>query len=94
MGGMLLGPDPQATYKMGFVHVDRGASLLAYSDGALERENRDGEIFGIERLSEWMRESPRVPAEEAVAELMQRLAAFGGGKPFEDDVTLMLVRRT
>ena len=94
VGGMLLGPDPRATYKMGFVHVDRGASFVTYSDGALERENRDGEIYGIERLSDWLHESEHTPAEDAVAELMRRLADFGGGRPFEDDVTAMLVRRT
>ena len=94
VGGMLLGPDPQAAYKMGFVHVDRGASLVAYSDGVIERENDDGEIFGIERLRAWLAESVQTPAEDAIAELLQRLGEFGHGRAFEDDVTIMLVRRT
>jgi sigma-B regulation protein RsbU (phosphoserine phosphatase) len=94
VGGMLLGPDPLATYKMGFVHVDRGASLVAYSDGVLEREDANGEIFGLERLREWLEASVTTPCEDAVADLLVRLLAFGGGVPFEDDVTVMLVRRT
>lgn len=94
VGGMLLGPDPKAAYKMGFVHVDRGASLVAYSDGVIERENDDGEIFGIERLRAWLAESVQTPAEDAIAELLQRLGEFGHGRAFEDDVTIMLVRRT
>ena len=94
VGGMLLGPDPQAAFKMGFVHVDRGASLVAYSDGVIERENDDGEIFGIERLRAWLAESVQTPAEDAIAELLQRLGEFGHGRAFEDDVTIMLVRRT
>jgi serine phosphatase RsbU (regulator of sigma subunit) len=40
---MLLGPDPQAAYKMGFVHVDRGACFVAYTDGVIERENAESE---------------------------------------------------
>jgi sigma-B regulation protein RsbU (phosphoserine phosphatase) len=93
VGGMLLGPDPQATYKMGFVHVDRGASLVAYSDGVLEREDAKGDIFGLERLGAWLTESASQPAEDAVAELLRRIGDFGDGRAFEDDVTVMLVRR-
>ena len=42
--------DPLAVYKLGFVHVDRGAALVAYSDGVLEREDGKSEIFGLDRL--------------------------------------------
>ena len=94
VGGMLLGPDPGASYKLGFVHVDRGASLLAYSDGVIEREDAGGHIFGRERLGDWLSAAAQTPAEDAVADLLARLAEYGGGRPFEDDVTVMLVRRT
>src|SRR5262245_45126294 len=93
VGGMLLGPDPHAAYKMCFVHVDRGSRLVAYSDGALERENKQGEVVGLERLGEWLRESAHTPAEEAVPELIRRLGEFGAGGAFEDDVTVLMVRR-
>jgi sigma-B regulation protein RsbU (phosphoserine phosphatase) len=93
VGGMLLGPDPGATYKLGFVHVDRGASLIAYSDGVFEREDAAGETYGRERLGEWLRDTAQLPAEDAVADLLKRLMEFGGGRAFEDDVTVMLVRR-
>jgi sigma-B regulation protein RsbU (phosphoserine phosphatase) len=93
VGGMLLGPDPGATYKLGFVHVDRGASLLAYSDGVFEREDASGETYGRERLGEWLQATAQLPAEDAVADLLSRLTEFGAGRAFEDDVTVMLVRR-
>lgn len=93
VGGMLLGPDPAATYKMGFVHVDRGASLLAYSDGVIEHEDGDGNIFGGERLAEWLHSSATLAAEDAVSALLQRLTEFGDGRAFEDDVTVLMVRR-
>jgi hypothetical protein len=94
VGGMLLGPDPGATYKLGFVHVDRGASLVAYTDGVIEREDASGTIFGLERLGEWLRATVALPSEDAVADLMAKLHAYGDGKPFEDDVTIVMVRRT
>jgi serine phosphatase RsbU (regulator of sigma subunit) len=94
VGGMLLGPDPGATYKLGFMHVDRGASLIAYSDGVIERENASGQLFGRERLGDWLQATAQTPAEDAIGELLARLAEFGGGRAFEDDVTVMLLRRT
>jgi sigma-B regulation protein RsbU (phosphoserine phosphatase) len=94
VGGMLLGPDPGATYKLGFVHVDRGASLVAYTDGVIEREDASGTIFGLERLGEWLRATASMPSEDAVADLVARLQDYGDGKPFEDDVTIVMVRRT
>jgi sigma-B regulation protein RsbU (phosphoserine phosphatase) len=94
VGGMLLGPDPGAAYKLGFVHVDRGATLIAYTDGVIERENANGHMFGLGGLGEWLRGSEGTPSEDAVADLMRRLAEFGDGTPFEDDVTVLMVRRT
>ncbi len=94
VGGMLLGPDPGATYRLGFVHVDRGASLVAYTDGVIEREDASGAMFGLERLGEWLRTAADMPSEDAVADLMARLSEFGDGKPFDDDVTVLMVRRT
>ncbi len=94
VGGMLLGPDPGATYRLGFVHVDRGASLVAYTDGVIEREDASGAMFGLERLGEWLRTAASMPSEDAVADLMARLSEFGDGKPFDDDVTVLMVRRT
>jgi len=94
VGGMLLGPDPGATYKLGFVHVDRGASLIAYTDGVIEREDARGRIYGLERLGQWLRGVADAPCEDAVAGLMSELRDFGGGAPFEDDVTILMLRRT
>ena len=93
VGGMILGPDPEARYKLGFTHVDRGASLAVYSDGVLECGTGRGEPFGLERLREWLAAWALGPSEDAIADLLRRLAAHGGGAS-EDDVTVMLLRRT
>jgi sigma-B regulation protein RsbU (phosphoserine phosphatase) len=79
---------------LGFVHVDRGAALIAYTDGVIEREDAKGRIYGLERLGQWLRGVADAPSEDAVAGLMTELRDFGGGTPFEDDVTILMVRRT
>ena len=93
VGGMVLGPDPDARYKLGYAHVDRGATLVLYSDGVFERGTTWGEPFGLPRVKKWLKETRKLPAAEAVDDLMERLDQHAPGKPFEDDVTIMVVRR-
>ena len=93
VGGTLLGPQEDATYKLGFAHLDRGATLAMYTDGVIERGVEVGEMFGPERVKEWMEAWPTGPAHEAVEDLIRRVNDFGGGKPLEDDVTALYVHR-
>jgi sigma-B regulation protein RsbU (phosphoserine phosphatase) len=94
VGGIVLGPDADATYKLGFQHVDRGATLALYSDGVIERGTQWGlDPFGLDRLKKWMKDWRKGPSEKAVLDLMQRLKDHCPGRAFEDDVTVMLLRR-
>jgi serine phosphatase RsbU (regulator of sigma subunit) len=94
MGGLLLGPDPHATYKLGFAHLDRGGMLAMYSDGVIEHGIGEGDAgFGVERVRAWMEDWREGPARDAAADLVKRLADYRGGAPFEDDVTVLCVRR-
>lgn len=94
VGGMVLGPDPDSAYKLGYGHIDRGAALVLYSDGVIERGlGYDVEPFGMKGLKRWLKDARKQPAEQAVRDLFERLASHCPGKPFEDDVTAMLVRR-
>lgn len=92
VGGTLLGPQPDAVYKLGFAHLDRGASLALYTDGVVERGVESGEEFGASRVREWMDAWPAGPAHEATADLIARVTAYGGG-PMEDDLTAVYIHR-
>ena len=92
VGGTLLGPLADATYKLGFAHLDRGATLALFTDGVLERGVGSGEMFGDERVREWLEDWPSGPAHQAIEDLVQRVTAYGGG-PLEDDVTVMYIHR-
>ena len=92
VGGMLLGPNPHATYKLGFAHVDRGAALVMYTDGVIEHRSESGEMFGVAGVRRWLTDCRGTRAEPALAELIDRLREFAPGR-FEDDVTVVYVRR-
>jgi sigma-B regulation protein RsbU (phosphoserine phosphatase) len=93
VGGLVLGPDATTRYKLGFAHLDRGAALLLYTDGVIEHGTGHGEPFGAERLGAWLAQWRDGPAEAAVADLIERLREHGKGEAYEDDITLVYVRR-
>jgi hypothetical protein len=92
VGGTVLGPVADAAYKLGFAHVDRGAMLLLYSDGVIERGADGGDMFGLPRLKRWLERWRGRPADEAVEDLIARVKDFRS-TPIEDDVTVMVIQR-
>jgi sigma-B regulation protein RsbU (phosphoserine phosphatase) len=92
-GGTVIGPLPEVRFKRGFAHVDRGATLVLTTDGLMERRNSAGEFFGEERLQKLFRDHLHLPTEELVEHAFRAVKDFGGGGPFEDDATLVIVRR-
>lgn len=93
VGGMVLGPRVESTYKFGFTHMDRGSALALYSDGVMERRNAAGEEFGIDGIQRWLSDWRSGPGEAAVPDLFRRLLEFNDNLPFDDDVTVVYVRR-
>jgi len=93
VGGMILGPDPAALYKLGFAHLDRGGALALFSDGVPEHGTTSGRPFGDERIVEWLGQWRGGPSDAAINDLLVRLRAHDDGTPFDDDVTVVLIRR-
>lgn len=98
-GGPVLGPLPEARYRRGYAELPPGGLLVAFSDGVTERKGTTGgpdeepEEFGRERLIEVCRRQLGRPARVVAAAILKAVRDFGGGADWEDDVTIMVVRR-
>jgi serine phosphatase RsbU (regulator of sigma subunit) len=76
------------------VEIPRGGCILLYTDGLVEAQNLDGEEFGPDRLLfavNLLRDAPNVNA--LLAGVLKHVRTFAGTRPFEDDVTMVAVRR-
>ena len=95
--GPVLGPLPEAAYRRAFLTMRPGEVLLVFSDGVTERLKDSSEEepneFGKEELIRAGREIMQATAEEITEHIVERVRAFGGGKPFDDDVSLMVIKR-
>jgi len=92
-GDTVIGPLTNARFKRHFAHLDHGATLVLHTDGLVERRDRSGALFGVDRLAAAVRARLERSPEGIVAHVFEEAEAFGGGRPWEDDATLVVVRR-
>lgn len=91
-GGPMLGAVREATFTCGRVRLERGDTLVTYSDGVVESRGRGGEEFGAGRLGEAIRATNGSSANQTLFSTLGAVLDFAGGRPLEDDLTLMVVR--
>lgn len=92
-GELVLGPLPDTRFKRRFAHIDRGSTLLIFSDGLLERRGGDDELFGRGRLEDAARAHLADGAQAIVDAVFDASLRFGGSARWEDDATLVVVQR-
>lgn len=91
--GVPLGLLEGAAYTQGELTLGPGDTVVLYSDGITEAENRAGEEYGRERL-ERVCTAHRAEGPKALAEAIERdMDAFAQGAAFGDDRTLVIIRR-
>lgn len=61
--------------------------------GFFEWENPNGEQFGLERLSEAIRQAKDQPAGDIIASLYSAVLQFVNGTEQQDDLTALIVKR-
>ncbi len=92
-GGTILGPIKDTIFKRGFAFIDPEDVLVFFTDGVIERVDADGEIFGEERLVEFVEKNRKREAREIIDRLFKHLDEFGGKDKWRDDATLMILKR-
>ncbi|HEX9186542.1 MAG TPA: PP2C family protein-serine/threonine phosphatase [Vicinamibacteria bacterium] len=93
IGGTVIGPLPEARFRRGFARVHPGEVLLMLTDGILERRDKAGEFFGLDRVRAIVRERQAEPATVILDRLFEAALGWGAGQPWEDDATIVVVKR-
>ncbi len=92
-GTVLSGAIVDLSYHAFEIGIAPGDLLLFYTDGVIEVESGKGEQFGMERLEMAVRRSLELPASGIIEKLIGETREFSGSENYEDDFTLMIVRR-
>jgi serine phosphatase RsbU (regulator of sigma subunit) len=91
--GMALGVLEDAVWQQKMVKFVPGDTLLLYTDGVTEAQNREGNFFGEQRLLEITRSKTGCKAQELQNAVMHELRRYIGDTPNQDDITLVVISR-
>ncbi len=90
--GLLGGEDVDAgSFQEANLPISAGDRLYLYSDGLTEVVNDANEQFGSERLSEVIEQTRSQSIEKSIEGILESVRNFAGGKPFDDDVSVLAV---
>jgi len=92
-GGTVLGPIPTARYEAGVARLEPGDTLVLYTDGIVERQDRSGEFYGTDRLERLLAGLRGQSARDVATQALRDADDFAAGAPATDDMTLVVVRR-
>ena len=89
--GLPLAIMKDAPYEEATVEIHEGERLLLFSDGAVEIENADGEMLGVDGLIGFLKEQGYPKAAIRVDALEEELLKYSNAIRLEDDLTLVEV---
>jgi phosphoserine phosphatase RsbU/P len=75
------------------VHLGARDTLLLYTDGVVELTDASDAQFGSARLGRVLSDAAARPASEIIGALLDATRAYAGRERYDDDVTLVVVKR-
>jgi len=92
-GGMILGPNPSATYSVGIDSFEPGDLLVLYTDGITEATDEGDEEYGNDRLLHTVRAVRHLDPIAVVDRVFSDVDSFSAASPPTDDQTLVVIKR-
>jgi len=92
---LILGQFPEGTYSAVRLPVESGDRVVLYTDGIVEARNSSEEMFGVERLKQFLETKHTLGSDEFSDALLDELSLWSGqprGQGQEDDITILVIR--
>jgi len=90
--GFPLGMFAEAEYEEFSLSTRPGDSFVFFSDGIVDAQNAEGEMFGDERLIQVIRENQRKSASDLAETILAEVTKFQGDVDRFDDETVVVLR--
>lgn len=91
--GAVLGITEDFTYQEGTSLFHPGDLMVLYTDGVTDAENHQGEMFEELRLLDYVSQNLDKSPADIVLGLLSEIRAFSGKSDFDDDLTVVALRR-
>jgi serine phosphatase RsbU (regulator of sigma subunit) len=93
-GGIALGVVTDFDLQEYSINLEPNDFLVLYTDGVTETFSPEGETFGEERLMVALKKYCNLPSREIIDAIKSELSEYRKSTPVEDDLTIIVVRRT
>jgi len=89
--GRILGWMDSVEYQSKSIDLEKGDRIVLYTDGILETTNAQRELFGDDRLKDYISLNNNKEPDDFSIGLVDEITGFSEEESFEDDITLVLV---
>ena len=90
--GMFLGGEEESKYRSSGLQLQEGDSLLLYTDGLIEAQDKRQQQYGMERARAAFLKNSNEPGEVILERMIQDVNDFAGGEAQYDDITMMILK--
>jgi len=90
--GLILGIKTDVTFEERHCALNPGDILVMYTDGIVEAENNNEEMFGIDQLKNAILDNADRSAQEIIDQTMSLARMYQGRRHFNDDVTMVVLK--
>ncbi len=96
LSALPLGVRAESTYEVKEVNLDPGDIVVMCSDGIIEAANKDGELYGFDRVTKAIHYAGRLKmnAQELIRHLFDEVEKFTQYSERDDDQTVVVLIRT
>ncbi len=90
--GFVMAGMEDVQYRENTTQINKGDTILLYTDGVVEAETKDHKLYGEERLIECLESLGDVNAETLVDEVKKSVDTFINGNSQFDDLTMLCIK--
>ncbi len=92
--GLILGVRQEISFEERTVCLDKGDTVIFYTDGISEAQNKAGDFFGIRRLHDLVIANAEKSNQYIIDLVLSELQVFCQSTSFSDDITLVVMKVT
>lgn len=93
-GGIMIGSFPDLLFEESKIIIEKGSTIVIYSDGISEAMNENEEEYGEDNLKITVLNNLNKSPNSIIENILSDVEKFVGGAPQSDDMTLVVIKRT
>jgi PAS domain S-box-containing protein len=92
--GLILGVKNEVIFEEKSLSLDKGDMVLLYTDGITEARNKEGEFFGVARLTDLFVAHSESSPQCVIDMVVKELRDFCQSRSFNDDISMVVLKIT